>query len=80
MFNITKAYNSIKTGHVEKHLRRFWFSINQLSEEWKIFEFNCVQFGDRRAAVLMTITVEKAAETYKDVPRDLSSCCQGCQG
>ena len=33
MFDITKAYNSTKTGLVEKHLRRFWFHINPLSEE-----------------------------------------------
>ena len=25
VFDITKAYNSIKTGLIEKHLRRFWF-------------------------------------------------------
>ena len=25
IFDITKAYNSIKTGLVEKHLRRLWF-------------------------------------------------------
>ena len=25
IFNITKAYNSIRTGIVEKNLRRFWF-------------------------------------------------------
>ena len=55
MFDITKAYNSIKTGLVEKHLRRFWFCINPLSEEWKILGFNCVQFGDCPAAAFMTI-------------------------
>ena len=37
MFDITKAYNSTKTGLVEKHLRRFWFHINPLSEERKTF-------------------------------------------
>ena len=42
IFNITKAYNSIKTRLVEKHLRRFWFCINPLSEEWKTFVFNCI--------------------------------------
>ena len=31
-----------------------------------------MQFGDRPAAALMTIAVEKAAETYKDVARDLN--------
>ena len=72
MFNITKAYNSIKTGLVEKHLRRFWFHINPLSEDWKTFEFNCIQFGHISAAALMTIAVEKAAEIFKDVTEDLN--------
>ena len=31
-----------------------------------------MQFGDRPAAALMTIAVEKAAETYEDVARDLN--------
>ncbi len=31
-----------------------------------------MQFGDRPAAALMTIAVEKAAETYKNIARDLN--------
>ena len=37
-----------------------------------IYGFNCIQFGDRPAASLMTIAVEKAAETYEDVANDLN--------
>ena len=72
VFDITKAYNSIKTGLVERHLRRFWFRENPDTDDWKIFGFNCVQFGDRPAAALMTISVEKAAETYQEVTKDLN--------
>ena len=28
VFDISKAYNSIRTGMVEKHLRRLWFHFN----------------------------------------------------
>ena len=36
-------------------------------EEWRLYGFTCVQFGDCPAATLMTIAVEKASETYEDV-------------
>ena len=72
IFDITKAYNSIKTSLVERHLQRFWFRENPESDDWKIYGFNCVQFGDRPAAALMTIAVEKAAETFKEVAKDLN--------
>ena len=66
IFDISKAYNSIRTGLVEKHLRRLWFHFNP-QEEWKLFGFNCVQFGDQPAAALMTIAVEMAADSYQAV-------------
>ena len=72
IFDITKAYKSIKTGLVERHLCRFWFRENPETDSWKIYGFNCVQFGDRPAAALMTISMEKAAETFKEVTKDLN--------
>ena len=72
VFNITKAYNSIKTGLVEGHLQRFWFREDLGTDEWKIYRFNCVQFGDRPAAALMTISMEKTAETFEEVTKDLN--------
>ena len=72
VFDISKAYNSIKTGLIEKHLRRLWFQVNPQHCYWKIYGFNYVQFGDRPAAALMTIAIEKAAETYEDVANDLN--------
>ena len=54
--DISKAYNSIKTGEVERHVRRYWFRFTQ-NEPWKVYGANCVMFGDRPAASLMTIAV-----------------------
>ena len=42
------------------------------SEDWKLYGFTCVQFGDRPAATLMSIVVEKASETYKEVAEALN--------
>ena len=71
VFDISKAYNSIRTGMVKKHLRRLWFHFNP-QEDWKIYGFNCIQFGDRSAATLMTIAVEKAANSYEAVAEKLN--------
>ena len=71
IFDITKAYNSIKTGIVEKNLRRFWFRQDP-QDEWRMFGFECVQFGDRPATAIMTIAVERAAETFQEVANDMN--------
>ena len=60
--DISKAYNSIKTGEVERHVRRYWFRFTQ-NEPWQVYGANCVMFGDRPAASLMTIAVERACES-----------------
>ena len=70
VYDITNAYNSIKTGLAERHLRRLWYRESP-EQEWKIYGFNCVQFGDKCAGTLMTIAVERAAETFAEVASDL---------
>merc|ERR1712105_419046 len=54
------------------HLRRLWFRQDPKHEEWKVYGFNCVQFGDKPAAALMTIAIERAAETYEEVAKDIN--------
>ena len=71
IFDITKAYNSIWTGIVEKNLRRFWFRQDP-QEDWKTYGFECVQFRDCPAAAIMTIAVERAAESFEEVANDLN--------
>ena len=61
--DISKAYNSIKTGEVECHVRSYWFIFSQ-NEPWKVFGANCVMFGDRPAASLMKISVARTCESY----------------
>ena len=56
---------------VKKHLRRLWFCFNP-QEDWRLFGFDCVQFGDQPAATLMTIAVEKAANSYQAVAEKLN--------
>ena len=36
-----------------------------------MYGFDCIKFGESPAASIMTITVEKSAESYKEVTEDL---------
>ena len=42
VYDFTKAYNSIKTTLVERHIRRLWFRQSE-SEPWLQYSFNAVQ-------------------------------------
>merc|ERR1712177_137085 len=64
--DISKAYNSIKTGQVERHVRRYWFRFTQ-DAPWKVYGANCVMFGDKPAAGLMTMAVERASDSSSEV-------------
>ena len=52
--DLTKAYNGLKTGPVEKNLRRFVWRFKP-EDEWEDFAFDCVAFGDLPAANLLEI-------------------------
>ena len=41
VFDITKAYNSIKTGLAEHHLRRLLY-VDGTQKDWKVFGLNCM--------------------------------------
>ena len=41
-------------------------------EPWQLSGFNTVQFGDRPAAALLSVAVEKASENWKQVAKVLS--------
>ena len=55
---------------VERHVCRLWFHRSE-SEPWLQYGFNTVQFGDRPAAAIMSLAVERALDTAKQVVADL---------
>ena len=57
-FDLTKAYNSLQTGPVEKHLRIFIWRFSP-DEEWKDYDLDCVAFEDLQAANLLEIRKEQ---------------------
>ena len=54
VWDLSKAYNALKTGPVERHLRRFIWRFSP-SEDWQDFAFDCVAFGDLPAANFLEI-------------------------
>ena len=66
VFDLTKAYNCLKTGPVERHLRRFIWRFSQ-DEPWMDFAFDCVAFGDCPAANCLEIGRDMTAEAGRGI-------------
>ena len=64
--DITKAYWSLQTGEVEKHVRRVVWRYGDPTQRWRIFAFCVVSFGDRPAATILEIAIKKTAQMNKD--------------
>ena len=66
VFDLTKAYNSLKTGQVERHVRRFIWRFSQ-EDPWQDFAFDCVAFGDCPAANFLEIGRDMTANAGRDI-------------
>ena len=66
VFDLTKAYNCLKTGPVERHLRRFIWRFSQESP-WLDCAFDVVHFGDCPAANCLEIGRNITAEAGRDI-------------
>ena len=60
MYDLSKAYQSIKTGLTERHLRRFLFRFSPL-EPFKSFAYDAVTFGDDPAACALELCKNRTA-------------------
>ena len=65
--DVTKAYYSLKTGELEKHVRRVCWRYGNSNEEWRIFGFNTVSFGDRPAAAFLEIAIRRTASLNQHI-------------
>ena len=66
VFDLTKAYNMLRTGPLEKHLRRFvWRFFPQ--DDWIDFALDSVAFGDLPAANCLEIGRNKTAEAGSNI-------------
>ena len=70
-FDLSKAYNTLRTGLTERHLRRFvWrFSPN---EQWMDFALDRVHFGDQCAATQLEVGKDIVADAGAHIDREAS--------
>ena len=61
MFDLSKAYQQLVTGEVERHLRRFLYRSSP-SDQWEIFAYDRVTFGDVIAALCLELGKKLAAQ------------------
>ena len=60
LINLAKAYNTMKTSVVEKHLRKFVWRWSD-EEPWQDYAIDAVHFGDGPAACQLEISKQKVA-------------------
>ena len=65
-YDMSKAYNTMKTGIVERHLRRFVWRFRE-EDLWEDFAFDCVHFGDRCAACQLEVSKDLIADENKQI-------------
>ena len=65
--DVTKAYYSLKTGELEKHVRRVCWRYGNSSGRWRTFGFKTVSFGDRPAASFLEIAIRRTAEMHQSI-------------
>ena len=71
LFDLSKAYNSMKTGVVERHLRRFIWKFEE-NDDWQDFGIDKVHFGDTPAACFLEVSKRMVAEMGKDIDSEAS--------
>ena len=54
LMDLSKAYQALRTGKKEADLRLFLWR-NGPEEEWKIYSYVCVNFGDQIAALCLEL-------------------------
>ena len=66
VFDLSKAYNSLHTGLVEKHLRRLIWRFSE-DEPWQDFGFVVVAFGDKPAGEFLELGKALTADAGKSI-------------
>ena len=65
--DVTKAYYSLRTGPLEKHIRRVVWRHGDVNEKWKVFGFPTVSFGDKCASTFLEIAIKKTAAMNEEI-------------
>ena len=71
-FDLSKAYQTIRTTEVEKHLRRLIWRFDD-DENWRVFAFDRLQFGDRPAACFLMLVIKHLAEMGREIDEEAAA-------
>ena len=66
VFDLSKAYNSLHTGVVEKHLRRLIWRFSP-DQDWQDFGFVVVAFGDKPAGEFLELGKDLCADAGREI-------------
>ena len=69
VFDLSKAYNTMRTSVVEKHLRRFVWRFDE-DQEWEDYGIDRVHFGDRPAATQLEVSKNMIADLGLDIDEE----------
>ena len=70
--DISKAYYQMKTGPVEKHVRRVLWRNGEVGTPWRIYGFSVVSMGDSPAACFMELTKRGTAKMSRHIDPEAS--------
>ena len=62
-----KAYYQMRTGPMEKHIRRVLWRSGAVGTPWKIYGFAAVSMGDTPAANFMELTKKRTAHMAREI-------------
>ena len=65
-YDLSKAYNSMRTGLKERHLRRFVWRFSKDSP-WIDYAFDVVHFGDKCAATQLEVAKDLIADMGREI-------------
>ena len=68
--DVTKAYWSLRTGEVEKHVRRLVWRHGDTGAPWRTFGYCVVNFGDRCAATILEIAIKRTAQMNQEIDQE----------
>ena len=71
-YDLAKAYNSMRTGLVERHLRRFIWKLSK-DGPWVDLAIDRVHFGDRPAACQLEVSKRKIAKLGEKIDPQASA-------
>ena len=70
VYDMSKAYQSISTGLVERHVRRIVWRWCDPSKPWESLAYNVVTFGDQIAGLVLELVKGLAAQLGESIDPD----------